>query len=88
MYGFSRRGSVGFGFRGGSPPWPYVGRGRGGLPRSWYPGLSTSNYLPTAPYFAGMTRENETDWLKRQAEIVKAELERVESRIRDLEAGK
>jgi hypothetical protein len=25
----------GFGFRGWSPPWPYVGRGRGGLPRCW-----------------------------------------------------
>jgi len=27
--GFGR----GFGFRGDSPAWPYVGRGRGGLPR-------------------------------------------------------
>jgi hypothetical protein len=25
----------GFGFRGWSPPWPYVGRGRGGFPRCW-----------------------------------------------------
>ncbi len=25
----------GFGFRGWSPPWPYVGVGRGGLPRCW-----------------------------------------------------
>jgi hypothetical protein len=25
----------GIGFRGGSPPWPYVGLGRGGLPRCW-----------------------------------------------------
>ena len=25
----------GFGFRGWSPPWPYVGRGRGGFPRRW-----------------------------------------------------
>jgi hypothetical protein len=36
----------GFGFRGYSPPWPYVGRGRGGLPRCWA-------YTPYAenPYF-------------------------------------
>lgn len=27
----------GFGFRGASPPWPYIGLGRGGLPRCWYP---------------------------------------------------
>ena len=30
--GFGR----GFGFRGSSPPWPYVGLGRGGLPRCGY----------------------------------------------------
>jgi hypothetical protein len=34
-----------------------------------------------------MTRENETDWLKSQAEAVKAELKRVENQIRDLEAS-
>jgi len=27
---------MGFGFRGSSPPWPYVGIGRGGLPRCGY----------------------------------------------------
>jgi hypothetical protein len=27
--------SRGFGFRGSSPPWPYVGLGRGGFPRCW-----------------------------------------------------
>ncbi|MEA3442372.1 MAG: hypothetical protein U9R04_02625 [Chloroflexota bacterium] len=30
------RGGWGFGFRGSSPPWPYVGIGRGGLPRCGY----------------------------------------------------
>ena len=34
--GFGMRGGMGFGFRGSSPPWPYVGRGRGGLPRCGY----------------------------------------------------
>lgn len=29
-------GGRGFGFRGSSPPWPYVGLGRGGLPRCGY----------------------------------------------------
>ena len=88
MYGFGRRMSAGFGFRGGSPPWPYMGRGRGGLPRCWYPGLSKYNYFPSEPHFAGMNREKETDWLKSQAEVVKAELDEVESRIRDLEVSK
>jgi hypothetical protein len=27
---------MGFGFHGSSPPWPYVGIGRGGLPRHEY----------------------------------------------------
>jgi len=34
-YGFGR-GGWGFGFRGSSPPWPFVGVGRGGLPRCGY----------------------------------------------------
>ena len=40
MYG--RRG--GFGFRGSTPPWPYIGRGRGGLPRCGY--YYTQGYSP------------------------------------------
>ena len=34
--GFGFRRGMGFGFRGSSPPWPYVGLGRGGLPRCGY----------------------------------------------------
>ena len=43
---------MGFGFRGSSPLWPYVGLGRGGLPRCWYSGLYTAPYWPAmqAPY--------------------------------------
>jgi prefoldin subunit 5 len=39
--------------------------------------------LPYPP----LTQE-EVDWLKRQAEAIKAELNQVEARIRELEAGK
>ena len=42
-YGFGR----GYGFRGSSPPWPYVGRGRGGRPRCGYFGASAA--VPYAP---------------------------------------
>ena len=35
-FGRGFRGGMGFGFRGVSPPWPYVGIGRGGLPRCGY----------------------------------------------------
>ena len=41
---------MGFGFRGSSPPWPYVGLGRGGLPRCGY-FLSGAAGVPMAgPY--------------------------------------
>jgi len=50
---------MGFGFRGSSPPWPYVGLGRGGLPRCGY-FLSGAAGVPVAwpyqqtPYPAGL----------------------------------
>ena len=88
--GFGRRGGAGFGFRGSSPPWPYFGRGRGGLPRCWYPGVAmASPYPPVQPFYAPpMTPEGETDWLKSQAEAIKAQLNQVEARIQDLESTK
>ena len=89
VYGFGRglggRGGAGLGFRGSSPPWPYVGRGRGGLPRCQYPGIATfPRYTPASPYVTQMTREQELDLLKGQAEAIKRELDQVEARIRDL----
>ena len=81
--GRGRSGGAGLGFGGSSPPWPYVGRGRGGLPRcSYYPG-SRGNTL-----IQGMTREQEISLLKSQAENIKKELDMVESRIHDLETDK
>ena len=47
--GFGRRG-WGFGFRGSSPPWPFVGRGRGGLPRGGY-FLSGAAGMPVPPAY-------------------------------------
>ena len=87
--GFGRRGGAGLGFRGASSPWPYIGRGRGGLPRCWYPGpVIASPYLPVQPLYAPqMTQEREIDWLKSQAEAMKAELNRIEARMHDLETS-
>jgi NAD-dependent dihydropyrimidine dehydrogenase PreA subunit len=76
------RGS-GFGFRGSSPPWPYVGRGRGGLPRCYYPGLAgSSGYMPYRPQ---LTAEQEVDSLKEEASAVKKHLEDIAARIKELE---
>ncbi len=78
-----QRGGIGMGFRGNSPPWPYVGRGRGGLPRcSYYTGSLTNTPDQV------VTREQEISSLKSQAENIKKELDMVETRIRDMEAGK
>lgn len=93
VYGFGRgpggRGGAGLGFRGSSPPWPYVGRGRGGLPRCQYPGVATiTRYTPVSPYATQMTRGQELDLLKSQAEAIKRELDQVEAQIRDLEVSK
>jgi hypothetical protein len=96
---------MGLGFRGSSPPWPYVGLGRGGLPRCGYyfggaGALTTRYYQPQpfysatppapvyTPYSTGMTREEELNYMKDQAEAIKRQLEEIESRIRDLEAEK
>jgi len=82
QYGYGR----GFGFRGASPAWPYVGRGRGGLPRCWHPGLwGATSYPPAAPYWPAPAREEELALLKNQAEIMKRQFEDIESRIKDLE---
>jgi len=87
---------MGFGFRGSSPPWPYVGRGRGGLPRCQYPGAFVgSGYAPgfyggspawgATPY-TPQTPEQEKDFLKEEARAVKKHLEDLEARIKELEA--
>lgn len=110
--GFGFRGGWGFGFRGSSPPWPYVGLGRGGLPRCWYflrpmgapvssdywqgaypyagtwgmPhwGAATPGAVPFAPQ---MTREQELDFLRNEAEAMSEQLEQIEARIQNLTSG-
>jgi hypothetical protein len=106
MHGFNRkvaytfgRGSgqgrgfgAGFGFRGASPPWPYAGRGRGGLPRCSYPGLRRG-FIPdrdygvpwSAGYDPAVTVDSEKELLKDQAEMMKEQLEQIEKRLKELE---
>jgi len=80
-------GGMGLGFRGSSPPWPYVGRGRSGLPRCVYY-TGTSAVAGPAPSAAQMTREEELNYLKNQAQALKNNLERINSRVQDLESKK
>jgi hypothetical protein len=81
--GNGTRGGMGFGFRGSSPPWPYVGRGRGGQPRcAYFKGTRTVTGA------ASINREEELNFLKNWAQAVKEDLERINSRIHNLESEK
>jgi hypothetical protein len=75
---------MGFGFRGTSPPWPYVGIGRGGLPRCGY-FFSGAGATPFVPQ---MTREQELDLLKTEAQALKDQLREIEARVQELSAKK
>lgn len=82
QYGYGR----GFGFRGASPPWPYIGHVRGGLPRCWHLGLwGAAFYAPPVPYPPMPTRQEELGFLKNQAEAIKSQLEDIECRIQKIE---
>jgi len=79
--GFGR----GSGFRGCSPSWPYVGRGRGGLPR-----CLAGDFLYN-PGVVGMqitTPESEIGILRNQTQNLKQQLDLIETRIRNLEQRK
>ena len=73
--GFNRGGGSGFGFRGNSPDWPYVGRGRGGLPRC-HPGIVS---------YPQMNREEELGSLKSQAQALREQMEQIEASISRIE---
>ena len=68
----------GLGFRGASPPWPYVGRGRGGYARCWHPGFYGA---PAYPYPVG---DQDIDDLKSQAQAMREQLSQVEVRIKQM----
>jgi hypothetical protein len=78
-YGQGR--GFGFGSASAAPSWPYIGRGRGGLPRCQRPGPQTG----AAPYWAAPTGEDELGFLKNQADVMKSQLEEIERRIQELE---
>ena len=97
-------GGMGFGFRGSSPPWPYVGIGRGGLPRCWAYGgygLPATGYAPPAtpfypgpgtygwgPYGAPSSPQEEVRFLKDQAEMLRGEIDAIDARLKELEKEK
>jgi len=98
--GFGFRGSsppwpfVGLG-RGGLPRCGYFLSGATGVPAAWpYPQTPYPYYEAAppvsgaAPFAPQMTKEQELDFLKNQAQAMKAQLEQIETRMRDLESEK
>jgi len=79
--GRGMRGSgSGFGFRGVAPAWPYIGRGRGGLPRCGY----LLNNFGVAPQSVS---DQELDVLKVQAQALRAQLEQIEAKLRQYDTA-
>ena len=94
--GGGRGGGSGFGFRGASPPWPHVGRGRGGLPRCYDPRLygTYGDYPHYGPpdygsleygYPPAPSREQEVGMLKERADSIRREMEDIEKRVQELQ---
>lgn len=70
------------GFKGFTPPYPYIGIGRGGLPRcawpGWWCGYSSLEITP----------EEEIEYLKKEAEFLRKQLKDIEKRVEELENKK
>lgn len=77
----------GFGVRGTSPAWPYVGRGRGSLPWCLYPGTLGRGAAYIMPPVASSQPEpeEELNFLKEQSKAMKRDMEKIECRIQELE---
>jgi hypothetical protein len=95
--GFGFRGSsppwpyVGIG-RGGLPRHEYFLSGAAGAPEQWSyqqaPYAAASPAFGNAPFTAQVTKEQELDFLRNQAEAISEQLEQIETRMRDLESEK
>jgi hypothetical protein len=88
--GGSYGGGMGFGFRGSSPEWPHVGIGRGGLPRCYaYGGYGNpATVYGPGPYSVPNSPQQELQFLKNRAEMIRQELGAIDARIQELEVEK
>jgi hypothetical protein len=73
----------GFGFSGSSPPWPYVGRGRGGKPRCQYPGNTVTGQGLARGKLQNQQLTNVTDLRQNDSD---AALEQIAKRIYKIES--
>jgi hypothetical protein len=83
-----QRGGKGVGFRGSSSAWPYVGLGRGGLPRcgrfSRGGAVSTAQRVGYGSFAEPLSKEAELSNLNKQAQTLRKTLEEIESKVKTL----
>jgi len=83
--GWGRGGGYDFGFRGSSPPWPYVGRGRGGLPRCGYYFAGSAYNWPSYGYVSPAHSATGLEELRNTISAIKDQLESMRSRVSRLD---
>lgn len=85
---------AGIGSAGSVPDWPYVGRGRGGLPRcmspiaydNWFSRRSRRTAFPgTGSYSTQISSDQELNLLKEEQQFIKTRLEQIDARIAEME---
>ena len=85
---YGRGFGMGGGFRGSYAAWPYIGRGRGGLPRCGYFFNSPAYNAPVNAYEFPAAKGSELNALKNAAGALKGRLEQIQARISELEQQK
>lgn len=73
---------MGFGFRGSSPDWPYVGLGRGGLPRCW--AYNAAANAPAEPA-KSIKKDEEKKMLQDDLEDLEKQVAEIKNRLKSLE---
>jgi hypothetical protein len=82
---YGRGYGMGGGFRGAYAAWPYIGRGRGGLPRCGY-FFASQTYLPPGyAYNNSFMPGNNLEILQNIAANLKDRMTQIQARISELE---
>ena len=85
---YGRGFGMGGGFRGAYAAWPYIGRGRGGLPRCGY-FFANQGYVPPAyTYYAPFAAGNNLDAMQSAAANLRGRLSQIQARISEMEQQK
>jgi hypothetical protein len=89
-------GGWGFGFRGSSPPWPFVGIGRGGLPRCGYfvsgpAGMPMPTGYPpygpgAMPYYEGYAPPSGTIPGEPELDFLRSQAEMIRGQLEQIDA--